>query len=137
MNERTVFITALEKEDSAQRSAYLDEACAGDTALRERIEALLRSHEREGKFLDIPAIEQLAASGVTLEEKPVAIDGDHALAFLAPSDKPGSVGRLSHYEVHKVIGRGGMGIVVRAFDEQLHRVVAIKVMSAQLATNAT
>ena len=30
-----------------------------------------------------------------------------------------------------------MGIVLRAFDEKLHRVVAIKVMAAQLATNAT
>src|SRR5438477_1196364 len=32
---------------------------------------------------------------------------------------------------------GGMGIVLRAFDDKLHRVVAIKVMAAQLATNAT
>ena len=52
-------------------------------------------------------------------------------------DKPGSLGRLGHYEVLEVIGRGGMGIVLRAFDEKLHRVVAIKVMAPQLATSAT
>ena len=60
---------------------------------------------------------------------------DQSLDFLAPSDQPGSLGRLGHYEVQEVIGRGGMGIVLRAFDEKLHRVVAIKVMAAPLATN--
>ena len=53
------------------------------------------------------------------------------------SRKPGSLGRLGHYEIQEVIGRGGMGIVLRAFDEKLHRVVAIKVMAPQLATSAT
>src|SRR6516164_1065597 len=65
MNERTVFLTALEKEDSAQRKAYLDEACAGDPALRDRVEVLLQSHEREGPFLEVPAPEQLAAADMT------------------------------------------------------------------------
>src|SRR5262249_53780279 len=64
-------------------------------------------------------------------------DSESALAFLVPSEKPDSLGRLGHYEVQEVIGRGGMGVVLRAFDEKLHRVVAIKVMAAQLATNAT
>src|SRR5207244_5912204 len=47
------------------------------------------------------------------------------------------LGRLGHYQVLEVIGRGGMGVVLRALDEKLHRVVAIKVMAAQLASNAT
>src|SRR5262249_21141076 len=46
-------------------------------------------------------------------------------------------GRLGHYDVLEVVGRGGMGVVLRAFDEKLHRVAAIKVMAAQLATSAT
>src|SRR5262249_57760519 len=36
-----------------------------------------------------------------------------------------------------VIGGGGMGVVLKAFDENLHRVVAIKVMAPQLAASAT
>src|SRR6185295_2335114 len=60
-----------------------------------------------------------------------------SLEFLSPSEKPDSLGRLGHYEILEVVGKGGMGIVLRAFDEKLHRVVAIKVMAAQLATNAT
>jgi hypothetical protein len=143
MSERTIFLTALEKADSAQRRAYIDQVCAGDVGLRERVEALLRSHEREGQFLDVPAVEQLGVAGAQqvssgVTQSDASSDGDEAepLDFLAPSDKPGVMGRLGHYEIHEVIGRGGMGIVFRAFDEKLHRVVAIKVMSAHLAASA-
>ena len=56
------------------------------------------------------------------------------LGFLAPSDWPDSLGRLGTYEVKGVIGRGGMGVVLKAFDPALSRNVAIKVLSASLAT---
>ena len=46
---------------------------------------------------------------------------------LPPSSKPGSLGRLAHYEILAVIGQGGFGTVLKAFDEKLHRVAAIKV----------
>src|SRR5262249_12183610 len=51
-------------------------------------------------------------------------------------EKAGSLGRLAHYEILEVIGQGGMGIVLRAFDEKLHRVVAIKVMAPSLAATS-
>jgi WD40 repeat protein len=137
MNERTVFLSALEKQDPAQRQEYMDEACAGDPDLRNRIETLLRANEREGKFLDVPAPEQLGLAGATEEDASVAVEGVHSLAFLTPSDKPGSLGCLDHYEIQEVIGKGGMGMVLKAFDDKLHRVVAIKVMAAELATTAT
>src|SRR5262245_55295349 len=85
--------------DAAQ--AYLDEACAGDAALRERVEALLRSDQREGQFLDVPAVEQLATCDVTQAETAPAADEAPSLASLTPSDKPGSLGRLGHYEVQE------------------------------------
>src|SRR4051812_17435558 len=142
MTEETLFAAALEKQTPAERAAFLDDACSGDVALRQRLEALLQSHEH-AEFLNTPAVNRpvVEPGGTpTTGRETARTDGDDgmaALAFLAPSEKPGSLGRLGHYDILEVIGRGGMGIVLRAFDEKLHRVVAIKVMAAQLATNAT
>src|SRR3954471_2312681 len=144
MTEETIFAEALDKSTPGERAAYLDEACGGDTVLRQRIETLLKSHEADGNFLGKPAIQCAAEefAGQACAEKtqgelPADDGAVETLDFLAPSDKPGALGRVGHYEVLEVIGRGGMGIVLRAFDAKLHRVVAIKVMAAQLATNGS
>src|SRR5664279_1557436 len=54
--EVTVFNAALQLP-AGQRAAYLDEACAGENALRLKIEALLRVHDEVGAFLDLPTQE--------------------------------------------------------------------------------
>ena len=55
------------------------------------------------------------------------------LDFLAPTDDPRSLGRMGTYEVVGVVGRGGTGIVLKAFDGTLNRLIAIKVLSPNLA----
>jgi WD40 repeat protein/tRNA A-37 threonylcarbamoyl transferase component Bud32 len=123
MSERSIFLNALDREGPA-RAAYLDMACAGRPELRERIERLLQSHGAEDAFLNVPAPEQLARA-------------DQALTFLAPPVEPGALGRLDHYDVLEVVGRGATGVVLKARDTKLQRVVALKVLLPRLAASRT
>jgi hypothetical protein len=86
MTEESIFAAALEQSGAAQRAAYLDGACAGDAALRRRVEALLRAHEAAGTFLEEPAVGPRAEAGA---------DSDHPGAADAPTlgaDEPRSPG---------------------------------------------
>jgi len=62
---------------------------------------------------------------------------DFVLSQLAPTDDPGMLGRIGSYEVSGVVGAGGMGVVLKAHDRTLDRIVAIKVMSPHLASNGS
>jgi serine/threonine protein kinase len=59
------------------------------------------------------------------------------IEFLGPPQKPGHLGSIDQYQVTELIGRGGMGIVLKAFDPGLHRFVAIKVLAPHLAASET
>ena len=52
--EQALFAEALERATPEARAAYLDAACGTDTALRRRVEALLRAAEKAGDFLEAP-----------------------------------------------------------------------------------
>ncbi len=54
-------------------------------------------------------------------------------AWLAPGH-PELLGKLADYDIESVIGQGGFGVVLRAFDRELNRPVAIKVLAPHLAT---
>lgn len=136
VTEEQLFTAALDLPDAASRAAYLDRVCGRDPDLRCRVEALIASHFRSGEFLNVPAVEQLHMSNPaqTLSlPNPADREG---LEFLSPPTRPDSLGRLGHYEVQQVLGRGGFGIVLRAHDDVLQRAVAIKVMAPQLAVTS-
>lgn len=59
------------------------------------------------------------------------------LDALRPTDDPDSLGRIGGYEVTGVVGAGGMGVVLKAHDRSLDRIVAIKVMSPHLASSGS
>jgi serine/threonine protein kinase len=56
-----------------------------------------------------------------------------SLSFLQPASDSAYLGRLHHFDVMRVIGRGGMGVVLEAFDTKLQRNVALKVLDPELA----
>jgi uncharacterized protein (TIGR03067 family) len=150
MTERDIFLALLDLPDEAAKAAYLERACGGNAALRVRVEALIRSHENAGSFLGKPAVAppepdhaatrafdpHSETHGDPARTGGTAAPDDESLGFLAPPGRPDSLGRIGHYEVLQVLGRGGFGIVFRAFDEVLQRVVAVKVLAPQMAATS-
>ena len=148
MNERQLFESALEIADPQARQAFLDQACQGDGDLRAKVDALLNSHATAGSFLDIPAADQLgpgADNSTTNTFVGAPVDDSEAERasgeaefhkYLQPATRTGWLGRLGHYEIEAILGRGAFGIVAKAFDEKLHRVVAIKLMNPELAATS-
>jgi serine/threonine protein kinase len=59
------------------------------------------------------------------------------LSFLEPPTHPEMLGRIGRYEVESLLGQGGMGVVFRAYDSDLQRPVAVKVLAPQWAASAT
>lgn len=104
---------------SADRPAFLHEACADDEALLREVESLLEAHEQaEAKFLKAPALEIAA--------KQLAAEKDRSL-----------IGRvLGAYSVISVLGVGGMGEVYLARDTRLNRNVALKFLPSQFTKDA-
>jgi serine/threonine-protein kinase len=56
--------------------------------------------------------------------------------FLSPSDNPAMLGRIGEFEILELIGSGGMGIVMKGYDHELNRYVAVKVLHPHCATSA-
>jgi serine/threonine protein kinase/Leucine-rich repeat (LRR) protein len=54
---------------------------------------------------------------------------------LSPPQEPQELGRLGSYRILQVLGVGGMGVVFKAEDVQLRRIVALKVMKPELAAD--
>lgn len=57
------------------------------------------------------------------------------LDFLSAPSHPEMLGRMGRYEIEKVVGSGGMGVVLKGYDGELNRPVAIKVLAPHLAHN--
>jgi len=106
---KAVLEEALER-DPLERESYLDEACAGDSALRAEVDALIDSHARSGDFIESPAYELLADSLTQTE--------------LGPGNSIGS------YEIISRLGSGGMGDIYLAEDTRLGRKAALKTLPA-------
>ena len=108
-DEEAIFYAALEKKPGVERETYLKEACGSDAELLERVEVLLRAHEAEGNFLEVPSTEP----DVTLD--------------MSSEGLPGT--KIGRYGLIQVIGEGGMGLVYLAQQQQpVKRQVALKII---------
>jgi eukaryotic-like serine/threonine-protein kinase len=107
---------AASDRDPEARPEFLAELCAGDSDLRQEVEAMLSADAHPGGFLEQPP-------------------GDFAADLLddvtGPQAGPGTV--LGPYRIEKLLGAGGMARVFQAVDTRLGRKVAIKICAEQFS----
>jgi serine/threonine-protein kinase len=99
-----------------QRAAFLDSACAADTELRAEVESLLAAYEQVDQYLDEPLMK--------------------AVTRLLPESEAEQVQAIGHYQILRMIGKGGMGEVWLAQDTKLDRYVAVKLLPARFTGDA-
>ncbi len=130
MNESQVFTNALKLATPAERAAYLDEACAGNAALRAAVEALLQAHASDPGFLEQPA----GSLGGTVDVPSVADAPDAPPVDSDSAEQPGVV-LAGRYKLLEAIGDGGMGTVWMARQtEPIKRLVAVKLIKADMGS---
>ena len=117
LDEEAIFHVARDLRDTAKRKTYLDQVCAGDQALRERVEALLDVHDQEQNFL-----KSGHRFAPTVDQSPI-------------TEKPGQ--EIGRFRLLQEIGEGGFGVVYMAEQQRpVRRKVALKIIKPGMDSHA-
>ena len=114
----------------------IQETAIGDSTFPELIEHI--DQHQPAKQSAYWSVVKSAGSGLAATLVPEAASNKFAevkLDFLGPPSDPAYLGSLDHFDIARVLGQGGMGIVFEGFDSHLRRSVAIKVLDPKLQQN--
>ncbi|QDV26507.1 protein kinase domain-containing protein [Aureliella helgolandensis] len=123
------------RETASDMLAHVESCAACQTKLETLSSGGMSWNEVAG-MMQQDDLSPLAASTNAIPNSAPAGMGTTLPPFLQASEHPQSLGRFARYEIMEILGRGGMGIVMRGYDPALERYCAVKVLAPELASSA-
>jgi serine/threonine protein kinase len=111
-------------------------ATKGMTLLSTAREVGREAHEPDATLSRVLAALDHQTPEPTSPIAPIDLVDDVGLLELLEPGGHGYLGKIGHYAVTEIVARGGMGIVLKALDERLDRVVCLKFLAPQIAASA-